>query len=79
MHTARLIQEQRTRSTLEFRHLAAARAVQGGDQVVGVVAHRVQARDAPLLWPELDASRARADLRRTLSVLNRELGGNAEA
>ena len=31
---------------------------------------------ATLLWPELDASRARADLRRTLSVLKRELGGD---
>ncbi|MEE9618268.1 MAG: BTAD domain-containing putative transcriptional regulator, partial [Anaerolineae bacterium] len=29
---------------------------------------------ATLLWPEYDQSRARADLRRTLSVLNRTLG-----
>ncbi len=36
-----------------------------------------QARDAlaTLLWPEYDASRARAALRRTLSTLNRALGG----
>ncbi|MGC9394775.1 MAG: AAA family ATPase [Anaerolineae bacterium] len=31
---------------------------------------------ATLLWPEYDPSSARADLRRTLSVLNRELGGD---
>jgi DNA-binding SARP family transcriptional activator len=30
---------------------------------------------ATLLWPEYDQSSARADLRRTLSVLNRALGG----
>jgi DNA-binding SARP family transcriptional activator len=29
---------------------------------------------ATFLWPEYDQSRARADLRRTLSVLNRTLG-----
>ena len=31
---------------------------------------------ATLLWPEHDQSSARAELRRTLSVLNRELGGD---
>ncbi|MFN2285572.1 MAG: ATP-binding protein, partial [Anaerolineae bacterium] len=42
------------------------------------VTGRSHQRDAlaTLLWPEHDPSSARADLRRTLSVLNRELGGD---
>jgi DNA-binding SARP family transcriptional activator len=41
------------------------------------VTGRSHQRDAlaALLWPEYDQSSARAELRRTLSVLNRELGG----
>ena len=31
---------------------------------------------ATLLWPEYDASSARTDLRRTLSLVNRALGGD---
>ena len=40
---------------------------------------RTHQRDAlaALLWPEWDASHARADLRRTLSLLNHTLGGSA--
>jgi len=40
------------------------------------VTHQPHSRDslAALLWPEYDQSSARADLRRTLSLLNRTLG-----
>ncbi len=39
--------------------------------------HQPRSRDAlaTLLWPELDQSGARGQLRRTLSLLNRTLGG----
>ena len=54
----------------------------GRRKAVALVAYlavtgQAQARDtlATLLWPEFDQSRARAALRRTLSTLNRALGG----